>query len=364
MTSFARRLTGALSGLIFTLFMIIPFLGAEENPWDGPVRIEEYSFDEMAFYVIGWSRQGRFAYGTTRPGRSGTHVWQWFVQDLVEDRNLYTSPEWMLLEGQTPGELWDLHPEWHPQLVRFGVSVAEKPAGGERIFREEGASYRMTATMDRSETPENPEGLTREIRISLFRNNNTAKTIYSYNPDPARDFVDDLVLKGYARSPFEKRIAVVALEKSGPDALRAEWTYRVIGAHLTVGFSPVAVKGSALVEAVLNGQYYVSRMLLQGGADTEEKDSRGYTPLLLAARRGLWDILELFLDAGADVRVSDDSGRTPLHYAVEAGKTDAVKVLLTAGSDPGRKDGRGRSALVLAQLQGNRELEALLRDPR
>ena len=342
--------------VFFILFILIPGLSpliSEDSSPEIPVPIPEFSFDVLDFYSIGWSREGRIAFGVSSPGEGGGRSWIWYIQDLVEDKLLFSSPRWTLMEGQSPAELWARHPEWYSQLVRFGITPDDTVIRGEKIFRLNNIPYRMEVIMDRSETADEPEGLTRNISIQFYRNNNTVKTIYSYQPDPARGVVDDMVLKGYMKNPFENRIAVVALERSGPRSGETEWKYRVFGAHLSVGFSPIIRKGSELAEAVLNGQYYVSRMYLQNGADPNEEDLRGYSALLLAARRGLWDIASLLLEAGADPDRADDTGRTPLHYAVEAEDKDVVSILLDRGADPDRKDSKGLSARQEASIKGN-----------
>ncbi|OQY35278.1 MAG: hypothetical protein B6241_01940 [Spirochaetaceae bacterium 4572_59] len=345
--------------LFFLFFSGVLELTGEENAWAGPVQIKEFSFDVLNFYSIGWSRQGRVAYGITFPGEGGWQSWQWFIQDLIEDKILYSSPEWTLMTDQSPAELWDRHPEWHSQLLRFGIAADATILRGEKTFRIDEVSYSLEVFMDRSETPEAPQGLCREISIQFYRNHNSAKAIYDYKPDPAQEVVDDMILKGYIKNPSEKRIAVIALEKSGPASSLTQWKYRVFGAHLSFGFSPVIRKGSDLVEAVLNGQFYVSRMYLQDGADTEEKDSRGYTALLLASRRGLWDISHLLLEAGADPNPSDDRGRTPLHYAVAGGSIQTVKLLLQRGADPEQKDAAGLSPRQEAVIKGNPSMRSL-----
>jgi uncharacterized protein len=340
---------------IYCYFLFFPGgrLTGQEDSWKGPVRVPEFSFDVLDFYSIGWSEQGRMAYGVTFPDKGGGKTWQWFIQDLVDDRILYTSPRWTLMTGQKPLELWQKHPEWYSQLVRFDITPERTILKGEKTFRLDGASYSLEVVMDRSETADSPEGVTHEIAVRFYRNYNTAKAIYDYHPDPSKEVVDDMVLKGYIKNPNENRIAVIALEKSGPDSAGAVWKYRVFGAHLTVGFTPVVLKGSELAEAVLNGQYYVSRMFLENGADPEEKDVRGYTALLLAARRGLWDIALLLLNAGADPDVSDDKGRTPLHYAVEADALNVVSRLLERGADPDKLDSRGLSPRREGEIKGN-----------
>ena len=348
--------------VIFFLLLVfsLSVLSAQDN-WPEPVSIGEFSFDVLDFSVIGWSEEGRLAYGVTVPASGGGFRWQWFVQDLIEDTILYASPEWTLMSGQSPGDLWKKHPEWHSQLIRFHIDKADSAARGEKIFQIDGVSYRLETLMDRSESNDNPEGLTRRIRVNLYRNHITVKAIYDYEPDPESEVVDDVILKGFLLSPYEKRLAVVALEKSGADKDSLTWKYRVFGAHRNLGFSAVETGGSRLAEAVLNGQYYVARMFLENGADPEEPDSRGYPALLGASRRGLWDIVRLLLEAGANPDVADDLGRTPLHYAVADNAEQAVKALVRSGADPRRKDSSGLTPSQEAAVQGLEHLAEYLR---
>jgi hypothetical protein len=340
-----------ISSLFLFTTLLSPLLSQER--WAGPVFLDEFIFDRMEIYAIGWSEKGAFSYGVLTPGEKGSSAWQWYILDLIEDEFLYSSPRWTMIEGQTPGELWDLHPEWYSQLVRFNITPLSEFESGGQTFVQGADSYRMAYTLDRSESGTYPEGMTKDIRIDLYRNQDTAKTVYTYKPGSAENKVEDLILKGYVLSPYEKRTALVALEKIVNSEGPPQWVYRVIGAHLTIGFSRVQLGGSHLAEAVLNGHYYVSRLLLSEGADPDSVDSRGYSAILLAARLGHWSILSLLLESGAGVSSRDDRGRTALHYAVESGNPQLVSALLNRGADPDLKDFEGQSPRIMAGLMGN-----------
>jgi len=338
----------------FLLFFITLMPLAAQQPWSGPVRLDDFAFDRMKLYAIGWSKEGEFAYGTVTPGEHDSFYWQWYILDLIEDKMLYESPRWTLLDGQTPSELWDLHPEWYPQLIRFKIIPATEFTSGGQIFQYNSDSYRMVYHLDRSESENHPGGETKNIRIDLYRNFNTAKTVYSYTPGDENDKVDDMILKGYVLSPYEKRTALVTLEKRVEADDTSQWRYRIIGAHLTLGFSAVLQTGSELADAVLNGQFYVTRMLLSEGADPDSLDTRGYPPVLIAARLKHWNIMALLLKSDATVvSIQDDSGRTALHYAAEAGDSSGVRLLLRAGADPDLKDLNGQTPRSLGTLSND-----------
>lgn len=77
----------------------------------------------------------------------------------------------------------------------------------------------------------------------------------------------------------------------------------------------------------------VDRLLqLRPDAINAEFDD-GCTPLTTAIRRGDADILRLLIDQGADVNQRDHSGRTALAQAIESREPDAAKLLINHGAD-------------------------------
>jgi len=142
---------------------------------------------------------------------------------------------------------------------------------------------------------------------------------------------------------------------------------------------------------------------LATGADPNEPDWRGYTPLGLACARPQLELIPCLLEAGADAGLAyrnttpllelvgryylverepeiaprllvgigvlleagapvDDgnAAQTPLHAAIGWGWTAAARLLLDAGADAARLDGAGRTALELAIAGRHGELVTLL----
>ncbi|KAK4466834.1 ankyrin-2 [Cladorrhinum samala] len=96
----------------------------------------------------------------------------------------------------------------------------------------------------------------------------------------------------------------------------------------------------------------ILQMLLDAGADTEQTDNHGDTPLLSSVRSVfLGDrhvrMIETLLDAGADVtKAAKMYGLTALHRAVQVrANADVVLALLAHGSDPKHKSFQGETAL-------------------
>jgi ankyrin repeat protein len=62
--------------------------------------------------------------------------------------------------------------------------------------------------------------------------------------------------------------------------------------------------------------------------------------------------VEQLVDAGADVDQRDRAGKTPLYLAVELRHPQMVALLLGKGADPGKADQRGISPLAYARENG------------
>lgn len=60
------------------------------------------------------------------------------------------------------------------------------------------------------------------------------------------------------------------------------------------------------------------------GATIDIADSRGLTPLHLAAGAGRTSAVSALLGRGADANVATPSGDTPLHFACQGGHTATV----------------------------------------
>lgn len=126
---------------------------------------------------------------------------------------------------------------------------------------------------------------------------------------------------------------------------------------------------SNLLTEVENGSVTLTRLLLEMGVDTEQTNSSGLTPLLIAAKNRNLEMLQLLLDCprtnihakdhngltvlhhaliglggksidkmvkailekDVDVNAPDKDGRRPLHYCVEYNNTSAAAILLASG---------------------------------
>lgn len=133
-----------------------------------------------------------------------------------------------------------------------------------------------------------------------------------------------------------------------------------------------SVNGSTpLHDAAQGGHIDVVRLLLSVGANVNaqcqvEGWESGYTPLhtaveKMAAPDNAYTVVELLLAQNADVNAKNlSSGRTPLHCAAFDGLTKLAELLLAKGADVNAEDKYGITPLLLAALNGHKDVAAVL----
>lgn len=82
--------------------------------------------------------------------------------------------------------------------------------------------------------------------------------------------------------------------------------------------------------------------LLEAGADPNEiGNGRGSElPLISAVRGNKEDLVRLLIDSGADVNQKGKYGNTPLHVAIDCVYPDMVKLLIDSGADVNKTSGQ------------------------
>lgn len=87
--------------------------------------------------------------------------------------------------------------------------------------------------------------------------------------------------------------------------------------------APISKGGlTAMVFAARQGSIEAAKALVEAGADINEGDADGHTPLLIAILNNHDDLAEMLIDKGADVNAADKDGRTPLFTAVDQHDVD------------------------------------------
>ncbi|KAK5995175.1 Ankyrin repeat domain-containing protein 50 [Cladobotryum mycophilum] len=115
-----------------------------------------------------------------------------------------------------------------------------------------------------------------------------------------------------------------------------------------------------LMCAVKTGNWAVSKLLLDAGANIEAKDDGGATPLVWAAESGKDAVVRLLIDAGANVKARDDDGNTPLFAAAGLGSKSVMQLLLDGGADANETNKDGRTPLFMAAGFGGETTVKLL----
>ncbi|CAM5174876.1 unnamed protein product [Eretmochelys imbricata] len=128
-------------------------------------------------------------------------------------------------------------------------------------------------------------------------------------------------------------------------------------------------EGNALLKAVWQGKFRLTRLLLEGGAYINEGNAQGETPLIAACLARYDDphhkprMVRYLLENGADPNIPDKTGKTALmHACADRAGPSVASVLLEHGADPSARDYAGASALVYAINRDDRETLQVLLD--
>ncbi|MEB3310246.1 MAG: ankyrin repeat domain-containing protein [Snowella sp.] len=141
--------------------------------------------------------------------------------------------------------------------------------------------------------------------------------------------------------------------------------------------------GNVLLLATRLGQKEAVKLLLEKGADVNQANLAGETPLTLIAKQGdreIWNILRQFdvkltvdalmtaagegqdefvktlIQAGLDIDTEDENGDTALHLACLEGHVSVVSALLALGANVNHRNHLGDTPLLIALLQDHPEI--------
>lgn len=129
--------------------------------------------------------------------------------------------------------------------------------------------------------------------------------------------------------------------------------------------SPVSIGvtwGTLLHSACFHKHVGVARVLLAFGAEIDESDENGITPLHLASESGSSELVQLLLSYNPNVNKCDHKGRAAIHKATYMGRMDTVKLLLKVPDIDIElpEQTYGQTALHIASGRGYGELAQVL----
>lgn len=117
---------------------------------------------------------------------------------------------------------------------------------------------------------------------------------------------------------------------------------------------------TALMIAAENGHSEIVKMLLESGANPNERDSNKNTALMFASKEGHTKVIEILHKANADLNAININKRAALILASASGKADAVKILCGLGADVNLEDSNRDTALHWAAYKGHAEVIKIL----
>jgi ankyrin repeat protein len=112
--------------------------------------------------------------------------------------------------------------------------------------------------------------------------------------------------------------------------------------------------------ATVRGQTECAEVLIEAGASLDERTGTLKTPLHFSADRGFLEITRLLVVNGADLSIKDDEGWTPLHYAAEKDRIDIAAYLIAQGAVVDEPSKRGGTPLHEASASASAEMITLL----
>ncbi|UYV74259.1 hypothetical protein LAZ67_11002694, partial [Cordylochernes scorpioides] len=109
------------------------------------------------------------------------------------------------------------------------------------------------------------------------------------------------------------------------------------------------MKRSLLLDACFTKSPEVVAFMIKLGADVNQKDLYGNTPLALSNESG--EITKLLIHTGAIIDSKNNFGDTPLHRAAYALKPSIIQTLIEAGADVNLKNRSGKTPFIMAATQ-------------
>lgn len=146
-------------------------------------------------------------------------------------------------------------------------------------------------------------------------------------------------------------LPVQAHEKADWDLLRAMEKGDTVKAQkaILLGASPKLTLPPQAISPLLWATWYqrhgLVQLLLRKGADPNQADQKGDTPLLAALAKKDLPLVTLLLKHGAKVNHPGAGGVTPLAWAVQMGDLPAAQLLVEQGANLYHRDAKGKSPM-------------------
>ena len=117
-----------------------------------------------------------------------------------------------------------------------------------------------------------------------------------------------------------------------------------------------------LFDAADKGNTEALKVLIENGADVNEKLDNGLTPIMLATRNNHMETVSALAENMADLNAQDKTGKTALMYAASNGLPNIIKLLIEKKANLEIKDNEDQTALFRAVKYGYNEATKILAD--
>lgn len=115
-----------------------------------------------------------------------------------------------------------------------------------------------------------------------------------------------------------------------------------------------------LMVAIFSSNEAAASLLMDAGARADIQDQRGYGPLHWAAYRGYVSVTKRLIQSGVPPDLKSHAGITPLLQAAAMGHADTAQILLEAGAHPSEPDNEGWTPLHKAIANGHEMVVEIL----
>jgi ankyrin repeat protein len=125
-----------------------------------------------------------------------------------------------------------------------------------------------------------------------------------------------------------------------------------------------SIGNTPLFRASENARLEAGQFLINHGADIDARHNYNNTALIYAMWGGHIEFARMLLERGAVINAWCQLDRTPLHWAAREGRTEFVRLLLEHGADVNARDGSGNTPSELGSQKGHHEIVELLSEYR
>jgi len=144
---------------------------------------------------------------------------------------------------------------------------------------------------------------------------------------------------------MQKQITAIIERKN---IIKCDTFYMIVVCLIISFIAHGCAEKTALIQASAKGDSQTVQTLIKEGANINQPDSNGVTPLMYAIWHSKIDTAKYLINSGADIKAKDKKGYDALLYAVEFGQLEIVQLLIEKGADIESKDPLGCTPLVFA----------------